>query len=72
MVAESKQEKYLKLVNKRRNDLMLPKYLSLTEHITPQEYDFLLSSVVMAIKAYQLGLDENKQHALNSSKVSSN
>jgi len=52
--------------------LMLPKYLSLTEHITPQEYDFLLSSVVMAIKAYQLGLDENKQHVLNSSKVSSN
>lgn len=52
--------------------LMLPKYLSLTEHITPQEYDFLLSSVVMAIKASQLGLDENKQHVLNSSKVSSN
>lgn len=52
--------------------LMLPKYLSLTEHITPQEYDFLLSSVVMAIKAYQLGLDENKQHVVNSSKVSSN
>ena len=52
--------------------LMLPKYFSLTEHITPQEYDFLLSSVVMAIKAYQLGLDENKQHVLNSSKVSSN
>ena len=52
--------------------LMLPKYLSLTEHITPQEYDFLLSSVVMAIKAYQLDLDENKQHVLNSSKVSSN
>jgi len=52
--------------------LMLPKYLSLTKHITPQEYDFLLSSVVMAIKAYQLGLDENKQHVLNSSKVSSN
>ena len=52
--------------------LMLPKYLSLTEHITPQEYDFLLSSVVMAIKAYQLGLDENKQHVLNSSMVSSN
>ena len=52
--------------------LMLPKYLSLTEHITPQEYDFLLSSVVMAIKAYQLGLYENKQHVVNSSKVSSN
>lgn len=52
--------------------LMLPKYLSLTEHITPQEYDFLLSSVVMAIKAYQLGLDENKQHVVISSKVSSN
>ena len=52
--------------------LMLPKYLSLTEHITPQEYDFLLSSVVMAIKAYQLWLDENKQHVVNSSKVSSN
>ena len=52
--------------------LMLPKYLSLTEHKTSHEYDFLLSSVVMAIKAYQLGLDANRQHVLNSSKVSSN